>query len=498
MRSVFDRLGRAAPAAPAGAPPDNCHDQDYAQDEKNGFDAHGETVRDAAFAAMGLHPGTAIRREPRRGGTVQNSMRADVIVVGAGLAGLAAARKLAQAGRSVLLLEARPRVGGRVFSVPAPGLPRGIELGAEFIHGGDPTLAAALRRAGTRPIDVPREMWVRDARGLHPARAYWAEIVERAETIPPQSGLPLAKTRAARRGPPEVRTRLRSFVEGFYAAPAGEVSARSIRDDGAGASASLRRPESGYAPVIVRLAADVRAAGARIRMGEVVRELRWQRGAVAARTSRGTHLAAAVIVTVPLGVLRQRGLTLRPRVREKEHAIAHIGWGEVARITLRFRSDFWRRGPLPPELRRRGRPAFGFLTCPAADFPTWWVPDPRLPLLVGWSGGPRARELTRLPASRWRARALAALSETVGVPAAKLRPWVRTSWQHNWSADPFTRGAYSHPLAGRESARKRLARPVAGTLFFAGEATAEESGTVQGALGSGERAAREVLSLRDW
>lgn len=420
-------------------------------------------------------------------------MQTDVIVVGAGVAGLAAARKLAEAGRSVLVIEARRRVGGRICSLRVPTLARPVELGAEFIHGGDASLGAALRRSGIRPQVVDRNMWVRDEHGLHRERAYWANLVRRAKKIPPQSALPLAAVRPARSGSRAGRVQLRAFVEGFYAGPASEVSARSIREDGAGASATMRRPPRGYGPLVAQLTAEVQGAGGKLRLGEPVREIRWRRGRVEVRTARGRHWATAVIVTVPLGVLRTGQPGFRPRLRDKEDAIARIGWGDVARITLRFRADWWRRGPLPRELRSRGRAAFGFLSSPHEEFPTWWVPEAEQPVIVGWNGGPAARRLTRLSPARRRARALASLARIVGVEVGRLRPWVRASWQHNWSADPFTRGAYSHPVVGREAARNRLARPVARTLFFAGEATALESGTVQGALGSGERAAGEFL-----
>lgn len=238
----------------------------------------------------------------------------------------------------------------------------------------------------------------------------------------------------------------------------------------------------------------MRAAGGRIRFGEAVREVRWRRSVAEVRTARGTHRAAAVVVTVPIGVLRAGIPRFRPGLPDKRHAIARVGWGEVARITLRFRPDWWRRGPLPPALRSRGRAAFGFLFRLGEDFPAWWASNPAVPMLVGWSGGPAARRLTRRPVARWRGPAMASLARILGISVAKLRPWVVGSWAHNWSADPHARGAYSHPPAGREAARRRLARPMAATLFFAGEATAEESGTMQGALNSGRRAAEEVLA----
>ena len=104
-----------------------------------------------------------------------------------------------------------------------------------------------------------------------------------------------------------------------------------------------------------------------------------------------------------------------------------------------------------------------------------------------------AERMLGLPPARLLTAALGSLAPIWGVSAKALRAQLTGWWAHDWSDDPFTRGAYSYPVAGYESGPAQLGKPVGGTLFFAGEATAEELGTVHGALASGIRAAKEVL-----
>ncbi len=122
----------------------------------------------------------------------------------------------------------------------------------------------------------------------------------------------------------------------------------------------------------------------------------------------------------------------------------------------------------------------------------------QLPVLTAWAGGPRAEVLLGRPESDIIARSLEALATVMSVPRAWLERRLESWAWHDWRADPYSRGAYSYALVGGASAASALARPLDGTLFFAGEATdAEESGTVQAALASGRRAAREVLTAAD-
>ena len=115
-------------------------------------------------------------------------------------------------------------------------------------------------------------------------------------------------------------------------------------------------------------------------------------------------------------------------------------------------------------------------------------------MLTGWAGGEAAEALAGLSPEALLEAALASLARLGGAPAEAWRGQLREIHTHDWRADPYSLGAYSYAVAGLEDGPERLARPVADTLFFAGEATSDTLGTVHGALASGLRAANAVLA----
>lgn len=420
-------------------------------------------------------------------------MDADVIVIGAGVAGLAAARQLGRHGYHVLVLEARARAGGRVCTEHPRGLDVPVELGAEFVHGGNAVLRAALRQAGMKLRPVRRSMWTVEAGRICRLPHYWRDMVRVTGRIPVGTKQSFASFLRHEPGiDADQRARLRAFVEGFNAAPADRMSARVIRADPGGAETPQSRPAQGYRALVDSLAGQLTAAGIGLRFKTSVTQVAWRKGEVLVHAGCRILRARAVVITLPLGVLKTGAVRFSPPLREKNEIIHRLGWGHVVRVTLRFAPDLWTSGLVPKALRRRGRASFGFFTVPTGDFPSWWAPDPAKPVLVGWRGGPSAELLSKMSRSACVARALRSLARAWNRPAPELRHRLRGAWMHNWSRDPWARGAYSYAVAGFENGPERLARPMADTLFFAGEATADELGTVHGALASGVRAAEEV------
>ena len=130
------------------------------------------------------------------------------------------------------------------------------------------------------------------------------------------------------------------------------------------------------------------------------------------------------------------------------------------------------------------------------DFPIWWTTYPvRSPLLVGWCGGPKALQLAGRRSDEIESAALRSLAKLLPTTVASLRKHLVSSHVHDWISDPFSRGAYSYSRVGGDDAPARLARPVEGTLFFAGEAADPEgrTGTVHGAIATGRRAAAQAV-----
>jgi monoamine oxidase len=415
----------------------------------------------------------------------------DVIVIGAGAAGLAAAAELARAGRSALVLEARNRVGGRCWTRRMAGLEIPVELGAEFIHGDAEATRALLRQAGVAAVDSTREQRYLDGGKLRPVNAFLEAQRALREAPAMKRDVSFAAFLARRRVSSKTKTFARLMVQGFDAADPARVSARSIAEEwgeGGSLGASQPRPQGGYGALFDWLAESVVAGGAHLRLGSVVRALQWKRGAV---TVRGTFLgepfgarSARAIVTLPLGVLQSNGVRFTPSLRSKRPALEKLASGPVIRVAMRFHSRFW-------EARA---PGVAFFHVPEAAFPTFWTPLPmRAALLTAWAGGPKAARLTGSSREKLVAAALRTV-ETVF--DEELWGQLASTYVQDWQADPYSRGGYSYVRVGGAGARERLAEPLEDTLFFAGEATdPDEAGTVAGALRSGQRAALNILRL---
>jgi monoamine oxidase len=409
---------------------------------------------------------------------------ADIVVIGAGAAGLAAADELTRAGHSVLLLEARGRVGGRCWTRRVSGLDIPVELGAEFLHGEAKLTHAFLARAGLSATESGREQRVAVGGRLQPVDAF-ADAQRAAQGAGKlQRDISFAAFLARQRLPARTKALATMMVQGFDAADPELVSAKSIAEEWAGGELgeSQPRPQGGYGALFEWLARDLLARGAQLCLGAAVEAVRWQRGgATLAGKFNGERFsigARRVIVTLPLGVLQRGPL----RFREKRAALAKLESGPVIRVAMRFHRPFW----------EEQAPGIAFFHAPKAPFPTCWTPLPlRAPLLTAWAGGPKA---ARLSGKREALLVRAALDSTVAIFGRVAARELAAAYPYDWLADARARGGYSYVRVGGEGAREALAAPLAGTVFFAGEATeSEEPGTVAGALRSGVRAAREAM-----
>jgi monoamine oxidase len=433
---------------------------------------------------------------------------ADAIVVGAGAAGLVAARNLAGRSVRVVLLDARDRVGGRVWSRPVGRTAGPAELGAEFIHGRGELTMRLLRDAGMGAIDVAGEQWTcskdgelrREGSGLSSA----ASIFEAARALATDESV----DRFLRRFETDEATRetaraVRAFVEGFDAADPAIASAGAMADEWrSGVDGAIARPLGGYRRMFDHLRDACVAAGVQICLSTIVRRISWRRGFVAIDATRcgesQTIRARAAILTLPVGVLRhtddETAVAFDPDLPPaKREALRSIEMGHVVKVALWFRTAFWERVQ-----NRRYRDA-AFFRCEGQPFPTYWTQLPvRSMLVVAWAGGPKAIALNGLAEADLIGRALNSFGGLF-----KEQELARKEFEggltHDWRHDPFARGAYSYVAVGGGDARVALAAPVDDTLFFAGEATSTDGqgGTVDGALETGERAAAEVAtSLR--
>jgi monoamine oxidase len=442
----------------------------------------------------------------RSGMSSPNHSSHDVIVIGAGAAGLAAAARLAEGGRSVLVLEARDRVGGRIYTRHEPGLATPIELGAEYIHGWARVTVEWLARGGSAPVEAPDTHWRLEDGSLSNRNRYFDhvhEVISRhAQRVTHDMSVDyLLNTMLKDELTADERDYARMMAEGFDAADTKRASARAIVEEWTGemmSDAPQSRPDNGYTPLLNALLAALPPDKVRVQLQTVVREVRWSRDSVeVAAESFGRTFevrARRAVIALPLGVLQESSgegvVRFTPALDMKAQALKGLVSGPVVKASLRFHSAFWER-------LDHGRYHDGaFFHAPKCRFPTMWSAIPRrAPLLQAWAGGPRAdalRTATRPELVRIALDTVEALFGK-GVDAASQ---LDGAYGHDWQRDPFSRGAYSYVGVGGGSAREELAAPVEDALFFAGEATdPEEPATVSGALQSGERAAREILAI---
>jgi len=432
-----------------------------------------------------------------------STQTADVLVLGAGIAGLAAARALAEGGMRPLVLEARDRVGGRIYSLQTgQGV---VELGAEFVHGKEAQLWALIEESGANTVEREgarlRESWTGELVQDEDIEEDLFAPLDQLADLP--QDMTFADWLASSDLPKEQHMGLRGYVEGFNAADANRISALSL---GLQQKAEERiegdrawHIRGGYSQLAIYLANRLRKLGGEVRLRCVVQSVRWSAGDVTVETNNGVFRAPRCIVTFPLGVLKRVNSEGAPKFEPEPAAIANarrLEMGSAERFTMIFRDRWWEQSK---RVNEKALEKLSFLFTFRRSPRVWWTrhPEPEaLATLTGWAGGPGAAKLAGRDTEELGQQVCRDLAEVFGLAEQQIRDALMATHKHDWELDPFSYGAYSYVPAGALDAPAAMAEPECDTLFFAGEHTDTTAnwGTVHAALGTGLRAAEQVFN----
>jgi len=400
---------------------------------------------------------------------------AAVIVIGAGMAGVTAAREIARAGVSVIVVEAGDRVGGRVRSI-RDFCGRPVEAGAEFVHGVGSATWPDVRAAGltTRPCPLIRDTMFNVGGGTR-----WLPWILLHPGAWPAFGILRSLARFV---PPDISAG--EFIERKgYRGRARSLAEMTLTAHLPGSAAEIGVLGLGYDRLPRFIGRDLD-----VRFGFAVRTVRWEAEGVTVSSADGREFRARVaICTLPLGVLKAGGVRFSPELpQSKRSALEDLVMGPVVKLLLHFENRFWPRW-------------LANLGCSSGPvtlyWPVFYQAGADSPVLIAYATGPRAARLSRVSDDEAAAIAVADLRRLF--PGADPERSLVAHRRVDWAKDPLSCGGYSFVRPGGTGARRRLAAAETGALLWAGSATVSSpiAETVEAAYLSGRRAAAEAMLL---
>ena len=438
------------------------------------------------------------------------SFRPEVLIIGAGVAGLAAAAKLSVAGVPTLILEARDRIGGRVLTTRPADSDVPVELGAEFVHGCPPESFELIKKGKLKTGEVKGEPFCSNEQAIGRCD-FWGRIEKVLEKMKKEAAPGASFDVFVRQlQDPDINEEDKraacSYVRGFHAAHPEEISVQSLTE-GMEAEEKIDGDKSfrllqGYDAFVNVLDRQRNGEQSRLELNTVVKSVCWKTSgvqveAVSADGGQRTFTALHLLSTLPLGLLSGRPdanliVSFDPPLNAKTGAIAKLRIGHVIRVSMIFRQRFW------ADMKAAGKSMkkMSFLFSRDKTFPTWWSFLPtEAPMLIAWAPADAAESLSHLSDSEICEQAVQALARVFHLPLAHCREELISAHTHNWQTDPYSRGAYSYVAVGGSDVQREFAAPLDNKLFFAGEATNFDGhhGTVHGAIATGYRAADEIL-----
>lgn len=407
----------------------------------------------------------------------------DVVVIGAGPAGLSAARELQKGGKKVVILEARDRIGGRVHTIRERGI---VEAGAEFIHGENAVTWQTVRELGLKT-----EIWGEERSDSY--RLFGANGTIRPDTEDfykrfaktdddlweyMKEDISLSEYFRRYATDKEAAAYMEREIADTETADPEKLSVLGLdNEDTALLSTNLKDYwiVAGYDQVMGGI-----GAGVEIRKKHVVVRVRWSQGKVDIECDNGAHFSAKhLVMTIPIGVLKKCPPDFLPRLPDEfEDAVRKIGFGSATKFTV------W----VP-----KSAPYFKHLSVAGIVANFWQRTFGEENVIVGFSGGKEAEELSRMSEEDAIAAGIDSLAQGLG---NGIRHLILHARHFTWSNDKFAYGSYTYPTLGMGNPRATLKTPIENTIYYCGEATNTEGnpGTVHGSIEEGRRVAREILA----
>jgi monoamine oxidase len=421
----------------------------------------------------------------------------DVIVIGAGAAGLMAAWELAQMGKKTAVIEAKDYVGGRAHTITDKNFELPVELGAEFVHGDLELTQMLLKKAGVEQYSIKGDIWQDDDDKLDKQSDFiedYSALNKKFKEI--EDDITVAEfieKHLQGKEFEEARFTLKNYVEGYYAADTHKASTLALKEELNTSSDKQYRIEGGYIELVEYLYNKCIEKGIQFFLSNPVKKIKWKQDAVEVVAEQNSFTSRKTLVTVSIGVLQSESMRFSPAISEKIDAAKKLGFGPVIKTVLQFDEAFWKKKEFT---QRKNLEKLSFIFSKAV-IPTWWTYYPKnAAMLTGWSGGPHAEEIKDLSNEEILRKALESLSEIFNVSVNLLHLKLKAWHIANWVTDPFSCGGYSYDVVNGKEIKQIIKQPIDNTIFFAGEGLYDgpEIGTVEAALYSGRETAHQIIA----
>jgi len=430
-------------------------------------------------------------------------MQDEIIVVGAGAAGLMVARKLSREGKQVRIIEARDRAGGRILTTNEDGFSARIEAGAEFIHGNLVESLRLLEEANIQYHATSGALYSAREEEAHKQndfiehqKLFAKKLSEVTQDISVQDFLDLYFPGEKYSS---LRKSIEGYVQGYDLADLDKSSTLSLKEEWLEEDDDQQyRIDDGYGAIINYLLEDCKRNNCQFEFNSIVKKVDWKRDYAKIFTSDGrTFECQKLIIAVPLGIWHSKKgdaahIEYNPSLPGKLDAAQQMGYGDVVKIIIEFNDPFWENEEIVGKKRMKN---LGFVFG-NTRIPTWWTQAPaKTSILTGWFGGPPVRNFKKLNNEGILQLATDSLSKLFQIDHSILLEKM-VAWRvYNWAMDEFSLGGYAFPSLDRHKHIVVLAEPTSDTIFISGEALwgGPEVGTVEAAFRAALTTAEQVM-----